>query len=58
MANDYRTFLCPDNPHNRQQHADLESLKQGGWRVIDAGKDPLETAPWHANAVKSTRSSA
>ena len=38
----YLRFSCQDNPTNTQQHAVLEQRKQGGWRVIDAGQDPLD----------------
>ena len=39
---DYRNFNCPDNPYNRQQHADLDYLKKNGWQVTDAGRDPMD----------------
>jgi hypothetical protein len=42
MPKDHRHFICPDNPQNRQQHADLDNMKKSGWRVIDAGKDALD----------------
>ena len=40
MPDEHRKFICPDNPENRRQHADLEDFKKNGWRVTDAAKDP------------------
>ncbi|HEX5223036.1 MAG TPA: C1 family peptidase [Verrucomicrobiae bacterium] len=38
----YLHFHCPDNTANQQQHEVLEQRKQGGWRVTEVGKDPLD----------------